>query len=146
MKALSLTEPWATLVVTGEKQFETRSWKTSHRGLIAIHASKGFPKYAKEMAETPNVLNALARHGLGRNIANFALGAIIGTVEIVEMIPTEEMLYPKLNLKELYFGDYSPRRWAWKLQNPVMFSTPIYCKGALSLWKVPEDISILLEK
>jgi hypothetical protein len=42
MKALSLTQPWATLVVTGEKEVETRSWRTNHSGMIAIHASKGF--------------------------------------------------------------------------------------------------------
>jgi activating signal cointegrator 1 len=43
MKALSLMQPWATLLICGEKTVETRSWRTSHRGLLAVHASKTFP-------------------------------------------------------------------------------------------------------
>ena len=51
MKALSLTQPWAELVVLGEKQWETRSWRTSHRGRIAIHAAKKFPAWAIDLAQ-----------------------------------------------------------------------------------------------
>ena len=42
MKALTLTQPWATLIAVGAKRIETRSWGTSYRGRIAIHAAKGF--------------------------------------------------------------------------------------------------------
>jgi hypothetical protein len=38
MYALTFTQPWATLVASGAKQIETRSWPTNHRGIIAIHA------------------------------------------------------------------------------------------------------------
>jgi hypothetical protein len=41
VKALTLTQPWATLVAIGAKRFETRSWRTSHTGPLAIHAAKG---------------------------------------------------------------------------------------------------------
>jgi len=41
MKAISLLQPWATLVVTGVKTIETRSWGTKYRGPILIHASQG---------------------------------------------------------------------------------------------------------
>jgi hypothetical protein len=44
MKALTLTQPWATLVAIGAKTIETRSWPTSYRGPLAIHAAKGYPK------------------------------------------------------------------------------------------------------
>lgn len=40
MKALTLCQPWASLIAWGEKQYETRSWSTDYRGLLAIHASK----------------------------------------------------------------------------------------------------------
>ena len=39
MKVLSLTEPYATLIMKGIKTIETRSWKTSCRGKLYIHAS-----------------------------------------------------------------------------------------------------------
>lgn len=41
MKAVTLTQPWATLVAIGAKQIETRSWPTNYRGPLAIHAGKG---------------------------------------------------------------------------------------------------------
>lgn len=40
MKALTLWQPWATLAGSGIKQIETRSWATSYRGVLAIHAAK----------------------------------------------------------------------------------------------------------
>lgn len=49
-RALSLTQPWATLatlVVSGAKRVETRSWKTPYRGWLGIHAAKGFPAWAR---------------------------------------------------------------------------------------------------
>ena len=39
MKVLSLTEPYATLIKNGKKKVETRSWKTSYREELYIHAS-----------------------------------------------------------------------------------------------------------
>ena len=40
MKAITVWQPWATLLATGQKHNETRSWKTSYRGEILIHAAK----------------------------------------------------------------------------------------------------------
>ena len=39
MKALTIWQPWASLLVTGQKKYETRSWATADRGPIAIHAA-----------------------------------------------------------------------------------------------------------
>lgn len=43
MKVLTIKEPWASLILNGKKTIETRTWKTPHRGLILLHASK-YPK------------------------------------------------------------------------------------------------------
>lgn len=40
VKALSLYQPWASLMSMSKKKFETRTWGTSFRGLVVIHASK----------------------------------------------------------------------------------------------------------
>ena len=54
MKALTIKEPWASLIVQGFKKYEFRSWKTNYRGKILIHAGltredvdrfKDFPAY-----------------------------------------------------------------------------------------------------
>jgi hypothetical protein len=39
--ALSVRQPWAWLIVHGWKNIENRSRRTSHRGPVLIHASKG---------------------------------------------------------------------------------------------------------
>lgn len=39
MKVLTIKEPWASLILSGEKTIETRTWKTKHRGLVLLHAS-----------------------------------------------------------------------------------------------------------
>jgi len=40
LKALTLWQPWASLLAGGGKMFETRSWKTNYRGPVVIHAAK----------------------------------------------------------------------------------------------------------
>ena len=40
MNCLSLVQPWATLLLSGAKRYETRCWSTSYRGLLGIHASR----------------------------------------------------------------------------------------------------------
>lgn len=39
MKAITIWQPWASLIACGVKQYETRSWPTKYRGPIAIHAA-----------------------------------------------------------------------------------------------------------
>ncbi|MDE2685986.1 MAG: ASCH domain-containing protein [Chloroflexota bacterium] len=40
IRALSLRQPWASMVADGRKTIETRTWRTNYRGPLAIHASK----------------------------------------------------------------------------------------------------------
>ena len=140
MKALSLTQPWAELVVLGEKQWETRSWRTSFRGRIAIHAAKKFPAWAIELAQGNRYfVDAIKNYP----VIKMPLGMIVGTVEVVAMQSTDAML-DVLGHKEIAFGDYDSERWAWQLAEPDMLAEPIPCRGALGLWEVPPDIVIKL--
>ncbi len=133
-KALTLTQPWATLAVLGEKLWETRSWRTKYRGSLAIHAAKSFPVYAKALART-NPYHVATLLSLGKYpITWLPLGAIIGTVELVEIERVEAVVGVVIGHKEEAFGDYSPGRWAWQLANPVVFDDPIPWRGALGLW------------
>ncbi len=136
MKALSLIQPWATAIMMGNKKIETRSWKTDYRGRIAIHAGMSFPKYAIEFAQTEVALGRLPRR--------IPRGAIIGFVTIIGMQRTEEAALTITGLERLY-GDYSYGRWAWLLADPEVLFEPVPCKGALGLWEVPADISLLWE-
>ena len=46
MKVLMVKQPWATLIMQGDKKFEFRSWKTRDRGELLVHAEKGIDKEA----------------------------------------------------------------------------------------------------
>lgn len=47
MKALSIKQPWAWLIVNGYKDIENRSWDTKYRGLVLIHAAKTKPSVSE---------------------------------------------------------------------------------------------------
>lgn len=63
MRVISLRQPWATLVSLGAKSRETRSWYTSYRGPIAIHASAGIDARVKKACSLPPVRDVLTGEG-----------------------------------------------------------------------------------
>lgn len=131
MKALSLTQPWASLVALGHKQRETRSWSTPYRGRIAIHAAKGFPLPARRFAET--------ERSLGRCPARIPLGAIVAVATLAGVARTEEVS-PAISGLERHLGDYGPGRWAWMLEDVVALGEPVPARGALGLWEMGREI------
>ena len=49
MKVISIIQPWATLIMLGEKKFETRSWERDYRGELGIHASKKMNRFIRSI-------------------------------------------------------------------------------------------------
>jgi hypothetical protein len=140
MKAISLIQPYATLIVLGYKRLETRSWQTKHRGNLAVHASK--PAWARQVCETdPHIKAILQRHGMSFDGPAMVRGAILGTVTVRDMHPINERLIANLSPQEIACGDYSmPGRFAWDLFGAVPLAEPITCRGALSVWEVPTEV------
>lgn len=157
-KVLTLWEPWATLVVHGIKKIETRpkptTW-TVEKGSYLIHAAK---KWAGEQNEICTYFSSLLKSEyITDQIAEvisifehdkFALGHIIGAVDVVECIkiisigdkPFLDFEFDKshsnvgvilkeIKEPELSFGDYKKGRYAWILKNPRILKTPIPYKG-----------------
>ena len=136
--ALSLTQPWATLVALSLKRWETRSWSTRFRGRTLIHAAKGFPAWAKEQLEYPVFRDALASFGI-THAAQLPIGKIIGAVEIIGCEPTR-IVREHISQQERAFGDYDDGRFAFEMRNAVQFKEPIEARGSLGFWKVPPEI------
>jgi len=59
LKALTVTQPWASLIAFREKTIESRSWSTSYRGELVIHAAKGFPVDAQNVCRLSDFAKAL---------------------------------------------------------------------------------------
>lgn len=152
IKALTLTQPWASLVAIGAKRIETRSW-APHRALIgqriAIHAAKGWTAEQRQlMAMQP--FHAALREGYGRGLIErpdsreLPRGCVVAMVTLEAVYPTswatggsrpavtrllDDATYPH----ERAFGDYGRGRYAWLLRD-VRAVEPIPARGALGLW------------
>lgn len=157
MNCISLWEPWATLIVVGAKQFETRSWSTPVRGPVLIHASK---KWNGDLYDT--VLNdpfsavlVLAwgegwrRHTLRQMPRPDTLGKILGVASIVQIWGTgygdaRELIRGqtrrKITEQEYAFGDYGVGRYAWELAEVRKFETPVPCTGHQGFFNVPNEV------
>lgn len=150
MKAITVWQPWATLIAIGAKRFETRSWATTYRGQLAIHAAK---KIDKEACEQEQIRSVLAEHGY--TVDNLPTGAVVALVQIsecwaIERLESELPAPPvKLNLRsgrcklwagylgsslEYLVGDYSSGRYAWELTDINQLLQPIPAKGQQGLW------------
>ena len=109
MLALSVRQPWASLIAFGAKTVEVRSWSTSHRGPLLIHAS-------------------------GRDVdadgITLPAGYAIATVEVVDVRPLTEADLEAACLEEMPEGPC----FAWVMRDAREIE-PAPCKGRLNLWE-----------
>lgn len=134
MKAFTVYQPYAHAIVAGVKHYETRPRRTHIRGRVAVHAGRLDEVQATKHLTNGEFWAVLEAVGGGGNLPR---GAVIGTVEIVDCVPVEELV-DSLDNRERLLGDYSPGRFAWVLQNPVMFKTPIPACGKQGWWNWEE--------
>lgn len=154
IKAITIHQPWATLIVAGIKQFETRGWQTNYRGKLAIHASKN-TRYIDELLNTfkrvpPTDLHLLtdwertiyeslmepkkaAYYYIGYKNLDFWFqsGVILGEVDLTAMHAERP---PMLTKREEILGGYGLGRWAWQMDNPIMYPQFIPISGKQGLW------------
>ncbi len=153
MKVLTLTQPWASLVAIGAKKIETRSWYTKHRGPIAIHAAKNPPPdLFGIICFTKGMEQSFFRYGIGvggwpssdaaRGYCMGMRGLILATADLVNCVPTENEGIARAcwGNHEVAFGDFSPGRWAWILEDVHRLVMPIPAKGRLGLWEIGDAL------
>jgi len=143
LKALSLKQPWATLVIRGLKKFETRSWKTSHRGRLAIVSSKTFPYELKHLCLAEPFrgvikppANATPEELQQWYDEEYPIGMLIGTVKLLECHPVAFM-QARVSDQERAFGDFGPDRFGWEIVEAKRI-VPTAARGSLGLFDVPD--------
>lgn len=128
MKVLSLTEPYATLIKENKKHIETRSWKTSYRGELFIHASQ--TKIPKEWLNNKKLINLV-------DDKNYNFGYIICKCNLVDCIyMTKEYVndMKKNHYEEYICGVYEEGRYAFIFENIELLENRLKAKGKLSIW------------
>ncbi len=154
IKAISLWEPWASLMATGAKPTETRSWSTNYRGPLLICAAKkwGDPSQLRALAD-PRFqgglaplngfrLNMNADRGYNVTEEHMQLGMAVAIVELTDCQATQFLSRIYYHAEKV-FGDYRPGRFAW-LTTKVRAITPFPVKGQQRLWEVelPEGLDV----
>lgn len=169
-KALSIKQPWAYLIAAGIKDIENRTWKTSYRGRVLIHASASAPKSIRAILNADQIDTVIKSRAY--NDSDFAkvyvTGAIIGSVEIVDCVVNHTSIWAEKSLESVCpicgrkITDTKPeRQWCpdcrrildkdvnyynpvynWVLANPILFDEPILnVKGMLGFWNYTPEIN-----
>lgn len=146
MLALTVWQPWATLVACGAKQVETRSWPTGYRGWLAIHAAATLWLEGYEACRREPIRSALAAAGYD-DPTELPLGAVVGLVRVVNCVE----IRPGVRLPdepERSFGEYRPGRYMWLLMGAVRLERPVPARGGQRLWewRAPEEVLELVRR
>ena len=122
MKALSIRQPWAWLIIHSGKDIENRSWHTKFRGRFLVHASKGMTSN-----EFTQALLYCSERGLPMpDRDEMQRGGIIGSVELVDCVDTSGSAW--------YMGE---KAFVLRDPKPLPF-TPL--KGRLGFFEVPDEL------
>ncbi len=115
MKAITIRQPWASLIMAGIKTVENRTWRTSYRGPLLIHAGAGTDR------------EAMARYG--HLLPGWPAGVILGTVDLTGCVRDHPSPWAE------------PDCWNWLLARPRPLAVPVPARGRLGLWDVPDALA-----
>src|SRR5262245_41276788 len=128
MNAISLHQPWASLIGLGHKRIETRGWRPPAHALgqpLLIHAAKHWPPAYDDLIKQEPFASCLKGIDLPK-------GALVGVATLVGHYPSEQFKTPDptypgdtftpgnpffIGARERDFGDYGPNRHGWHLTN-----------------------------
>jgi hypothetical protein len=167
VRGLSLWQPWASAIAVGAKRIETRSWGTSYRGPVAIHAAKRF-RLIDMCYFHASWTWCAALHSLGWEMGkdrpgpeDLPLGAFVAVAELVDVRPTRTFTVEEietdrrppgeprgadwLKWSERQMGDFTLGRYGWVLENVRALPAPILYKGQMGLWTLGDDVTAEIE-
>ena len=122
MKCLSVSQPFAELIILGKKTIELRKWNTNYRGELLIHSPL---KIRKEDAKRLKIDK------------KFVTGAIVGKVEIYDVKKYDSQKQVKSDQKFHFASkNFHDRTYGFLLKNAKAFRVPIPYKGQLGLFEV----------
>lgn len=133
MKALTICQPYAELIACGEKRVENRTWRTSYRGKLAIHAGKSRQWLNLRKDDHGNEID----REYGIFVCTMDFGAVVAVADLIECLPADCILdgmyderFPWLRSHEHVNGP-----WCWVLNNVKRLEPGIRCNGAQGLWE-----------
>jgi phage N-6-adenine-methyltransferase len=133
LKAISLWQPWASLISLGLKHYETRSWKTSYRGKLLICSTAKFTKIQHQ--QYLKICNEVELPPWDED--NFPHGQVIAICDLVDCVEMTPEFIAQQSQTEILCGDWQVGRYAWKLKNIQPITEPFAVKGKQGLFNIP---------
>ena len=118
MKTLTVCQPYASLIASGEKRIENRSWSTAYRGPLAVHAGRS-RSWLDSYAPLPD---------------NMTFGAVICVVDLVDCLPIDDVR------GELENHVHKEGPVCWILENVRILREPLPWRGQQMLFDVPDEL------
>ena len=127
VKAITVRAPWWFWIVHGVKSIENRSWRTTHRGALAIHAARWFDADTVQ-SDIQRMRQKLNRRGVALIVPALADlarlgGCIVGTATLADVIDSSSSPW--------FDGPYG-----FVLQDARFLRRPIEARGAQGLFDV----------
>ena len=137
MKAITIKQPWASLIVHGIKDIENRTWPCPRKYIgqrVFIHAAGSHGrKFSIDLTDAQTKA-AFATIAIETMFGNMPFGSIIGSVEIVDCSINHPSIWAEKGI------------YNWILANPILFNKPIEnVKGKLSFWEYPGINEVKIE-
>ncbi len=129
MKCLSIHQPWASLIVRGVLCCEVRSWRTAHRGLLAIHASQKLEESVVQLCRLPELVGLLRLAGYG-SVFDLPRGQVLGAVELIDC--------QAVRADELEQNLGRAGRFSWRLAQPRSLSEPVPVRAKRGIFDIPD--------
>jgi len=122
LKCISVSQPFADLIVSGKKTIELRNWNTNFRGEVLIHSP------LKIRIDDCNRLKINKK---------FVTGAIIGKAELYD-VKKYDSLKEIISDRKFHFSvkKFQKKTYGFMLKNPKSFRIPIPLKGQLGFFEV----------
>lgn len=146
LRCLSLWQPFASLIAIGAKRTETRSWGTSYRGWVLIHAAKKCDqdvqddiRAAMRLLESRRFEAPTPEQQAAANLPwKKLLGVVVAIGWMAECKPAPQ---PPSDPLDAAFGNYGPGRWGWRLEQVRPLPEPIPMRGMQGLFGVDRAIA-----
>ena len=169
LRAITVRQPWASLIAAGVKTIETRPRRTAYRGPVAIHAGAKGPEHESRVGRWtvyyPNSPGHLWHPG--REALLLPLGSIVAVANLVDCLPIVDVIgaehqegayveaggtylsvwHPGAPVTErideqIPFGDFSPGRFALLLEDVYCLPEPVPATGKQAVpWVAPDDVA-----
>lgn len=129
MKALTISQPYASLIASGAKWVENRRWWTDYRGQLAIHAGKG------------------QQYLSGPELQAYPTGCVVAVAKLVGCVRLDNVrrmakAKPKVRMPgtERYWSEilrhkHTEGPWCWILEDITPLPEPVQAKGQVGLWE-----------